>query len=107
MSDKQVEFLLELRDAGQKIVDAANLVLEGLAPAGASAGSSYDVRKIAWQQVQGPRGPYEKIDGDNSADYQALLKDLQVHKGKMNIDGSFYWLFENQKTIGRKPRTIQ
>ena len=107
MSESVVEFYIKLRDAAALILDGANAVLETLAPPGASPTGSYDVNKIQWQSVQGTKGPYEKTDGDKTADYQALLKDLQLHKGKMNIDGSFYWLFENQKTIGRKPRTIQ
>lgn len=105
---KEVDLFIKLRDSHAMALDAINEYLESLAPPGASpAGSSYDVNKIQWQNAQGTKGPYEKTDGDNSADYAALVKDLQAHKGKMNIAGSFYWLFENQKTIGRKPRGAQ
>jgi len=119
--DLALEALLEFLNAveagiaaaKQRIKEAKKLDLpltppeSGSAPEGpckTRALSSYDVNKIAWQPVEGPRGLYEKIDGDTTPDYQGLLKDLQAHKGKMNIDGSFYWLFENQRTIGRKPR---
>jgi hypothetical protein len=102
MPHGDVEFYVKLRDAAALILDACNDKLEGMAPPGTSpTGPSYDVKKIAWQQAQGTKGPYERTEGDNAPDYQALLKDLQAHKGKMNIGGAFYWLFENQTTIGR------
>jgi hypothetical protein len=114
MSEKQLDMLIKIRDGSALIMDAINEYLQSLAPpeSGSASGgpcktralSSYDVNKIAWQQVEGPRGLYQKTDGDNTPNYQALLKELQAHKGKMNIGGSFYWLFENQRTIGRKPR---
>ena len=103
MPHGDVEFYVKLRDAAALILDACNDKLEGMAPPGTSRiGPSYDVNKIQWQNAQGTKGPYEKTEGDNTPDYQALLKDLQAHKGKMNIGGAFYWLFENQTTIGRK-----
>jgi len=99
----EVNFLIKLRDGCAMILDAANERLESLAPPGASpTGPSYDVNKIQWQSAQGTKGPYEKTDGDQSPDYKALLQGLKFHKGKMNIDGSFYWLFENAVTVGRK-----
>jgi hypothetical protein len=105
--DKEVDFLVKLRDAACLIKDACEEQLEKMAPPGASpTGSSYDVNKIQWQTAQGTKGPYEKTDGDNSPDYKALLQDLKSHKGKMNIGGSFYWLFENGSTIGRKSRVV-
>ena len=98
-----IEFYVKLRDAAALILDACNDKLEGMAPPGTSpAGPSYDVKKIQWQRAEGTKGPYEKTEGDNTPDYQVLVKDLQAHKGKMNIGGAFYWLFENQTTIGRK-----
>jgi squalene cyclase len=102
-----LEFTIKLRDAAALILDGANAVLEALAPPEARQSAAYDLTKIKWEAALGTKGPYEKTDGDNTPDYQALLKDLQTHKGKMNIDGSFYWLFDNQKTIGRKPRGKQ
>ena len=100
----QVDFLIKLRDGLALILDATTEYLETLAPLGASpTGPSYDVAKIAGVRTEGPRGIYEKIT-DNGPDAEALRKDLVAHKGKLTIDGAFYWLFEDQRTIGRKPR---
>ena len=103
----EVDFLVKLRDAAALIKDACEEQLEKMAPgSGSSSPTIYNISKIAWGTAQGSKGPYEKTEGDKSADYQALLKDLQVHNGKMNIGGSFYWLFENGTTIGRKNRVV-
>ena len=100
---KEIDHLVKIRDGLAMAAEGINDWLETLAPPGTSpTGLSYDVNKIQWQRAQGTKGPYEKTEGENTTDYQALVKDLQAHKGKMNIGGAFYWLFENQTTIGRK-----
>ncbi len=57
--------------------------------------------KISWRQEQGNKGVYERCDDVNSLDFKAMLKDLQDHKGKLNRDGRFYWVFQNGSTVGR------
>jgi hypothetical protein len=104
LSKEVEEFYIKLRDAAALILDGANAVLEVLGPPENRQSSAYDVAKIKWESAEGPKGVYEKSDDINNPNHKALLQDLQAHKGKMNIAGSFYWLFENQKTVGRKPR---
>lgn len=66
---------------------------------------TWDPTRIKWTSDEGFKGPYEKTEDYTSADYKALLADLQAHKGKLTRDGVFYWTFENGATIGRKQVT--
>ena len=102
---KEIDCLVKIRDGLAMAAEGINDWLETLAPPGTSpTGLSYDVNKIQGQRTEGPKGIYDKITDDKSLDYQGLLKDLQAHKGRMNVDGAFYWLWDDGKTIGRKPR---
>jgi ribosomal protein L24E len=58
--------------------------------------------KIQWTQQQGTKGPYEKSEDANNPDFKAMLKDLQEHKGKLQRNRFFYWVFQNGSTVGRK-----
>lgn len=69
---------------------------------GAKGESSWDPSKIKWEQAQGTSGAYERSEDVNNSEFKAMLKDLQAHKGKLNRDGYFYWVFENGYTVGRK-----
>jgi len=69
---------------------------------GAKEKSSWDASKIKWQNTEGSSGPYERSEDVNSLDFNAMLKDIQRYKGKLNRDGYFYWAFENGVTVGRK-----
>jgi len=62
--------------------------------------STWNPNNVKWTQDVGKKGPYEKAD-DGAADYQAMLKDLKDHNGKLNHEGRFYWLFSDEKTVGR------
>jgi len=64
----------------------------------------WDPGKIKWTEEEGTKGPYEKSEDVNSLDFKGLVKDLNAHKGALNKDGYFYWLFENGATVGRKKR---
>lgn len=66
---------------------------------------TWDPARIRWERDEGFKGPYEKTEDYTSADYKALLADLQAHKGKLTRDGVFYWTFENGATVGRKQVT--
>jgi hypothetical protein len=68
----------------------------------AQKGSTWNPEKIKWEQAQGSSGPYERSEDVNNPDFKAMLKDLQAHKGKMNREGLFFWVFENGYTVGRK-----
>lgn len=63
---------------------------------------SYDPEKIKWTKAEGANGPYERSEDINSLDHKTLLKDLAAHKGKLQVNGLFYWTFQNGYTIGRK-----
>jgi len=97
-----VEFLVKLRDAAQMIADAANEYLESLIP---PEGREWDPNKIKWQRAEGPAGPYERAsakENKDNSDFEAMLADLQEHKGKLTRLGYFYWKFTNGEDVGRK-----
>ncbi len=60
---------------------------------------------IVWVADTGPKGLYEKSEDINNPRFQALLRTLQAHEGKMMLDGYFLWTFDNGRTIGRKRKT--
>jgi hypothetical protein len=104
----EVDFLVKLRDAACMIKDACDERLEKMAPAGVQKGApkNYDIEKIAWQDAAGDKGPFQKTQDVNSADYKALLEDVQAHKGKMTVSGWFVWVFQDGTTLGRKKRSF-
>lgn len=57
--------------------------------------------KIKWTQDVGTKGPYERSEDINNTEFKAMLKDLQEHKGKLNREGRFYWIFKSGSTVGR------
>jgi hypothetical protein len=61
-----------------------------------------DTEGIVWTADTGPKGMYEKSEDINNPRFQALLKTLQAHEGKMRVDGYFLWTFDNARAIGRK-----
>lgn len=67
---------------------------------------------IKWQEVEGFRGKYQRypLEGEKaeaSPDYRLLLEDLKKHGGRLTRNGWFYWLFEDNATVGRKPRKFK
>ena len=64
------------------------------------AAAQWDPIKIKWIEDVGKKGPYEKAES-GAEDYQHMIKDLQDHQGKLNHEGRFYWLFQDNKTVGR------
>jgi len=66
--------------------------------------SKWNPDKINWVQAEGTSGPYERSEDLDNLDFKAMLKDLAAHKGKMQRDGSFFWVFQNGTTVGRKKR---
>lgn len=103
----EVERLLELKEEAKKTSEslsrfayAIDQYLGELPPPTDEVG--YDLQRIAWQDAQGQRGPYQKTDDVNNNDYKALRKDLKEHNGKMRKHGFFLWVFQNGITVGRK-----
>ncbi len=105
---------LEILDVLEQVARDADLlgtnimrVLKGLQPEKAKSESqetrqwTWNPDKIAWHQAQGSSGPYERSEDVNSLEFKAMLKDLAEHKGKLNRDGRFYWVFNNGVTVGR------
>ncbi len=63
---------------------------------------TWDPLEIKWFPKEGQRGPYEVAEDPYSQEFNKLLKDLDEHKGALNRDNVFYWLFDNGQTVGRK-----
>jgi hypothetical protein len=103
-----IDFLVKLRDAAQIIVDAANEQLDQTARFDQREVYPYDPENFIWIRTEGQKGPYERYPAFQqkptlTADYVNLLNDLRNHEGKMVRNGLFYWLWEDDQTIGRKP----
>ncbi|MEM4481075.1 MAG: hypothetical protein QXG58_07585 [Candidatus Bathyarchaeia archaeon] len=64
----------------------------------------WNPEKIRWEPAEGQSGPYERSEDVNNPEFQAMLKDLARHKGKLTRNGWFYWTFKNGSTVGRKKR---
>ena len=61
---------------------------------------------LKWKEAKGEKGLYERADiNDNSqsADFSAMVQDLENHERKLSRSGLFYWLFTDKKAVGRKP----
>lgn len=103
-----VDFLVKMRDGAQMIADACNEQLEQMDPTKTTA--NYNPESIGWTRAEGSRGPYERYPAPQqppdhgNMDYSSLLEDLKQHDGKLTRAGLFYWLFNDNVTIGRKPR---
>jgi protein gp37 len=93
------ETVLKLRDAFIMASDALQEELQSMAPV-----ETIDLNKIAWVNAEGDKGPYQKSEDLNNQEFKRLLKALEEHSGKMQIDQFFLWTFQNGTTIGRKLR---
>ena len=65
---------------------------------------TWDDKKVKWTQAEGSSGPYERSEDVDNLDFKALVKDLAAHKGKLQRNGFFYWLFQSGSIVGRKKR---
>ena len=68
-----------------------------------SAIAEYNTAKIKWEEVEGPRGVYERASED-TLDFNLLVKDLARREGKLTLDNQFYWKFDNANVVGRKQK---
>jgi hypothetical protein len=100
--------LVKTRDGLRMAADSINDYLETLAPPGVkgreSPKSEVDLTRIAWQQTDGSKGPYELADDPANPEFQKLSQILAEHKGKMRIGTFFVWRFTEGTKIGRKRR---
>lgn len=90
-----LEFFVKLRNA-------CEAEIERLKPEEAKE-HKWDPSKIMWTEAQGSKGTYQRSEDTSNLDFQEMVADLNAHKGKMNRDGFFIWLFDNKTTVGRKP----
>lgn len=64
----------------------------------------WDPNNIKWTQAEAKKGPYERSEDTDNADFKAMLKDIQSHKGFLQRDGYKYWVFQNGSTVGRRKK---
>ena len=104
--DPRFEHITDVLEQLSKDLELASVNIQRLIktqnrkPSPESGARSWDPSKIKWTNDVGKKGPYEKADS-GTEDYQKMLKDLQEHQGKLNHEGRFYWLFQDNKTVGR------
>ena len=104
-----IDFLVKLREGAQTIVDAANEQLDQIALFELREVHAYNSNNLEWIRTEGQKGPYERYPAFQqkpkpTPDYVNLLNDLKNHDGKLVHKGLFYWLWEDEATIGRKPK---
>lgn len=63
---------------------------------------NWDPTKINWQNKDGPKGPFQLSEDVGNTQYSNLLADMIDHKGRLNREGFFYWVFGNNVAVGRK-----
>ena len=64
----------------------------------------FELEKIRWESKIGQSGPFERSVDRNNPKFQNVVNALQQQR-EVVIDGWYIWLFEDDKTLGRKPRT--
>jgi hypothetical protein len=102
MADQDLyEFLAKMRDSFNGLALALD---EFIQKESKVVLKEYDTEKIQWVEAEGQHGKYQKTDDADNPEYKALRKDLAEHKEKLQHKGSFYWVFQNGVTIGRKPQ---
>ena len=94
----RLETRLKLRDAFQMAADALTEDIEQDAPPDIKNETRprYDISKINTETAIGKNGEYKKAtsaDNMNNSDFDALVKDLEAHDGKISKDGLFMWKF--------------
>jgi hypothetical protein len=94
-----VEMLFKIRDAAAMVVDATSEYIETFSP---KETQNWNPENIEWVPATGPKGVYEISEDVENPDFNAMVKDLEAHNGKLRKDGFFYWSFSNSQKIGRK-----
>ena len=94
------------------IVDAANEQLNQTVPYNQKEVFPYDPDKLSWTRAEGQKGPYERYPAFQQKptltfDYVNLVNDLRNHDGTMVRNGLFYWVWDDDQTVGRKPHNVK
>lgn len=63
---------------------------------------AWNPEKILWKEAQGDKGLYHRSDDFENPEFRAMLRDLNGHKGALYRDSTFYWVFPDGRTVGRK-----
>lgn len=98
---KFVTLLAELRDA---LTSAAESIEKYIRFLEREEFLRWNPERIKWVEAEGPSGPYERAEAQDNPDFQAMLKDLEKHNGRLTKGGYFYWKFEKAEIVGRKKR---
>jgi len=93
------KMLSDVRNGLQTAVEAIDAYLNWLSKAELG---EWNPANIRWMEQEGTKGPYEKAEFQDTTDFKAMLEDLKKHDGKVTRAGLFYWLFTDEKTVGRK-----
>jgi hypothetical protein len=104
LSEKEIE---KLRAEMNAVYEGLSFILsriDEIEKAAAGHIDAWNPTKIKWSPAEGPSGVYEKASKQESVDYQAMIDDLKAHQGRLMKEELFDWLFDDQETIGRKPR---
>ena len=115
--NKEVEFIVKLRDTGQSLVDAANQYIEFLTPPEVKEDNEKtEVKETAFTELsfeaeEGPKiGAFEAAyKADNQQDkwtyaYGLLLNSKATIKDRYHNEGyqHSYWLYEGNKIYRQK-----
>lgn len=100
------EYLHAAEQFGSSIVEEylrkSEQAVSSMQPANDEISAIPDPEKIVWYASQGKSGPFERsVDRRNPVFWQ-LVELLKVKRTWLH-QNMFYWLFRDDKTIGRKP----
>lgn len=108
--DFSTENLFKIRDSLAMALDAIQDELDNRDPEiTTQKPTNFDPEQIDWFKASGPNGVYERYPAPQqqptiTPHYTYLLDQLKKHNKAYSYDGLFYWLFNDQVTIGRKPQ---
>jgi hypothetical protein len=105
LSDLFAQYLASIRDRKENEVEEINKILRTIYQDAVpqEKTSERDHEQIKWIQCEGPRGPYERAEQQDTPQFQLLLNDLEQAGGKLHRDGYFCWKFNTEQPIvGRK-----
>src|SRR5271157_793972 len=104
VNEREIEALVRVRDGLRQASDALDDLLQLQNPTKDLTKLPFDVSKIQWKPKQGDHGPFELSDDYNNPDHQSLLTFTKEHAGgAMTSQNFYYWIFQDGKTVGRKP----
>ena len=75
---------------------------QGLPSVNPQVSDNADVKALTWAPKEGDKGPYELCNQFENPEFHKLAESLIGTGGRGFKDGVFYWLFKDEKAIGRK-----